>query len=945
MVVGRAGVSPIMVGRRAELDAVARLVDRLAGDPEVALVSGEAGVGKTRLVAELRRRLPPDVPVLTGVADEGTLGRPHGLLLEAVGPAVSGWKDLPEDLVSRADALRLLLGPVVPAIGAPPDRSFTAEELARAAVDLVAHLAGPGSLVVVFEDLQWADAESLVLFSRLALTPGLRLLLVGTYRSESAVSGNRALADFVTGLERRRTVTRIELGRLGRLDVGDFLAGVYGGPVPVPVADAIHRRTGGNPFFIEELVAAAAGAPPAALAELPLPASLTEAVIAHLDGLTATERRVVDAAAVLGQRIPFDPLASVTGLGEEALIEVLRTLVERGLLVETASDVFAFRHALTREAVSSRLLGRERRRLHEKALAALSEAGSDDWSALAAHATAAGRFEEAVALARTGAAAYLRAGATLQALALAERALEEAGGDVHLLEVATRAAWAVGQRSSAIERAQRWREAAGDDDATLAEALRVEARIRFEQGDHEGQEALAGQALEVAERLGPSETLAAAYNLTGEVTMLRYRSEESLPWLARARTMADEVGAGHLVPAILVNEGSALLAIPGRADEGEARLEEAVAAACVLAQGHAALRGLHNLVTGLYRRRPAQVSHDRLAEMERVVEWSGHLDWLPDIATLRADLLAEVEGDRLAAEAIYAGRPPEEGTGSKVWWSLFHRAAWALEESDPGPAAVLVGELAANPAAERAVALHGLGAEVARTRGDADDALAHVEALQELFPSEGKELAWWAESLFIALQAALAAGADPARVRELAVPEVIESAGLVGSFEPAWPLHLEAALRAVEGDHRGAVDAAREALAVEAPEVRPVIFRAELRMVLSRSLLALGETAEARASAEEARRLLDRWPGWRRDEADALLRRLGDPLPAAATGLTAREDEVAALVAEGCSNGEIGRRLFISTKTASVHVSNILAKLGMSSRAEIAAWVARRTPS
>jgi DNA-binding NarL/FixJ family response regulator len=153
---------------------------------------------------------------------------------------------------------------------------------------------------------------------------------------------------------------------------------------------------------------------------------------------------------------------------------------------------------------------------------------------------------------------------------------------------------------------------------------------------------------------------------------------------------------------------------------------------------------------------------------------------------------------------------------------------------------------------------------------------------------------------------------------------------------------LEGALLEAEGDPEGAAKAYTESLADHGRHRWPVMV-ADVHQGLARCLLILGRAAEARDHAEEAVRLLERWPGWRRAEAEALLRRLGGGARAAADeALTARESEVAALVAEGLSNGEIGRRLYISTKTASVHVSNILAKLGMSSRAEIAAWVARR---
>ena len=146
----------------------------------------------------------------------------------------------------------------------------------------------------------------------------------------------------------------------------------------------------------------------------------------------------------------------------------------------------------------------------------------------------------------------------------------------------------------------------------------------------------------------------------------------------------------------------------------------------------------------------------------------------------------------------------------------------------------------------------------------------------------------------------------------------------------------------VEGDPAAALDAYREVLDHH-EHYRAAYLLADCHQGTARCLLALGDQAGALDHARQALRLLERWPGWRRDQAAALLRRLGDgPAPAATPGaLTPREREVAMLVAEGCSNGEIARRLFISTKTASVHVSNILAKLDMTSRAEVAAWAVR----
>jgi hypothetical protein len=136
----------------------------------------------------------------------------------------------------------------------------------------------------VFEDLHWADAESLALFGRLAVTADLPLLLVGTFRPEG-VARRHPLVELLAELERQRLVTGVALERLSRAGVAELLAAVYGNPVPYQVAEALHRRTGGNPFFLEELVVTAGRVDPARLATLPLPWNLSEAVLRRLDDL------------------------------------------------------------------------------------------------------------------------------------------------------------------------------------------------------------------------------------------------------------------------------------------------------------------------------------------------------------------------------------------------------------------------------------------------------------------------------------------------------------------------------------------------------------------------------------------------------------------------------------------------------------------------------------
>ena len=276
---------------------------------------------------------------------------------------------------------------------------------------------------MVFEDLHWADSESITLFERLAEPDCGPLVLVGTYRPD-AISRRHPVNDLLPRLERRHTVTHLRLDRLSQLDVGAFLGAVYGGSPSYRVVESLHARTGGNPFFLEELLGAAGTElDPESLADQPLPWSLAELVRGQLEELEPDERRVLETAAVLGRRIHFDVLAAVTTMDEDELIERLRSLVGRGLLIEQEEDVFAFRHALAREAVGDDLLGREKRRINRRALDALQATGSCDLAAIAHHAEAAGEDDVLVDAARRGSDEYLDQGSTYQALQLAELGL------------------------------------------------------------------------------------------------------------------------------------------------------------------------------------------------------------------------------------------------------------------------------------------------------------------------------------------------------------------------------------------------------------------------------------------------------------------------------------------------------------------------------------------
>jgi tetratricopeptide (TPR) repeat protein len=450
--------------------------------------------------------------------------------------------------------------------------------------------------------------------------------------------------------------------------------------VPYQVAEALHRRTGGNPFFLEELVVTAGRVDPARLATLPLPWNLSEAVLRRLDDLAPSQRRVVDAAAILGRRISFDLLAAVTGSGEDELIAILRHLVAENVMVEEEPDLFAFRHALTREAIGGRLLGRERRRLHEKALAALQETGAGDWAAIAWHAQGAGRYEEMVEAARTGAWSYLQQGSTAEALRLAETGLSEADHDPDLLAAASKAAWMIGLLPLAIEHGRRWhaQAAAGGDPAAEAAALVHLARLYWEARDFQRQWQTVWAALRVAEPLGESEPLARAYSLAAEAHMLNEQHAEAVRWADKALAMAEAVGCPAVRAAALVNKGTALADRVDGHDEGVALLERAVAEAEAGDFGYVLHRALYNLLVQQVDVWPPERSRRVLQRMRETGEQTGRGSEAPGWALHRSEI-AIVEGDPEAAlaslrDARRSDLVPVEGWIDPCWIDLIEVA-------------------------------------------------------------------------------------------------------------------------------------------------------------------------------------------------------------------------------------------------------------------------------
>jgi ATP/maltotriose-dependent transcriptional regulator MalT len=907
-----------MAGRADELERLARLVDAGEG-PAIALVGGEAGVGKTRLVRELADRLPADMVVLAGQADPGSFGRPFELLLDALGTGQAR-----DDV--RVERLA--------------DSERPADERVRLGLEIVHDLTRTVPTMVVFDDLHWADPESVALFDRLAEQGSGPRLLIGTYRPD-ALHRRHPTAEMLPRLERRHAVTHLHLDRLSTAEVASFLTAVYGREPSYRIIDALHARTGGNPFFLEELLTAGPKDDPEALLSQELPWSLAELVHAQLDDLTTEQRRVLETAAVLGvTRVDFDLLSTVSGNTDKELIPIVRALVARGLLVEGEADSFSFRHALVRETIEADLLGRERRHLHHAALDALREMDSHDFAAIAHHARGAGQFDDMVAAAREGALRSLHSGSSYQALQLAELGLSEIGDDAELLAIASQAAWLSGLlvdahalAGRAIQQARRAR----DLEAESA-ALRLICRLDHDIGGAVAMSESTAALAALVERLDEGVEQGMAFAVLTEMHMLADDLDGANAWADRAVALADRLGLPEVRVRAEIERASALINQPELAEQTAAVLGMLVDEAAALGQWVLVARGLNNLVRGDWYRPDGDEARSLLLRMRDATERAGfdmfagsYWDGLADLAEWEGDLGAALtySEEALRAQRRSAGSTP-------VFWYRAHAAGLALEAGEVDRAEAIFGGVDA-AAGANAMWWRGLGLHIAALRGDEDGVRRHGGALIEI--------------------AAIRGGVDPQLVHDLVralligglpieeVQEIFD--GLPIGFghrteqEDPYRMLARAQLLEAGGDFASAVVEYESAIARAGDQVRPAA-RGTAHVGAGRSLAALRRLDDAKEHAAEAEALLARWGGTRVEELAALRRRLGGGETATGPAeLTPREREVAALLTEGLSNGEIATRLFISPKTASVHVSNILAKLGMTSRAEIAAYAVR----
>jgi predicted ATPase len=536
-------------GRRSALEQIDEFVDAGSG---VLLLTGEPGIGKTRLALHaLQRAENEGATVLAGSCLD--LREPAPYM-----PFIDAWDDhLRHGGNGASDVPFLTFEPS----GAAQEDAL---RLFREVEASLAKIAGAGSAAILIDDLHLADESSLRLLHFLARASRTRrFLLVATCRVERLETGT-PLNDLVSDLFRERLVRRVDLDRLGPDATKELIADLTGTEPDDESVRSAHALSGGNPFFTEEIVQARQdGGDPSSST---VPKGLSESLLARVAKLGGDVETFLRAAAVAGQRFTFDLAQRVSGLQIDPALDAAEVAV-RARLIEEEDDGYRFRHALVRESIYGALLGQRRKRLHQLTAEALTEVTPDAHEELASHFQAGGRPEPALEhFLAAGDAARARIGFR-EALAFYEQArhamdelgtpdgperfrllmtlgsiratLSELEQSIEDFDAAARLHRAEdGWTPSANQRARAYRAASlqsmslGDlvgmrsrldaaraeiesepDAREWPEILYHYAQLEWHEGSHEKAYATAEECLVKAEELGESEAIARAYEM------------------------------------------------------------------------------------------------------------------------------------------------------------------------------------------------------------------------------------------------------------------------------------------------------------------------------------------------------------------------------------------------------------------------------------------------
>ena len=989
---------PVLIGRAHDLTTLRSLAGRAkSGQGQVVVLAGEAGIGKSRLAAEVKiSAASHDFLLLQGSCFPTDHAIPYAPLLDLLRSHFSSHSSAPPapEVEQVVQAFLPLLPDVVHvlAAGSPPSTrpSLDPEQEKRRRFEILAHFLTSQTrarpMLLVVEDLHWSDDTSLEFLHYLARRCSAHpLLLLLTYRNDEV---RPSLRHFLAQLDRERLTQEIALARLARDEVDAMLRAILALPrsARLELANPMYILTEGNPFFVEETLTSmiAAGEIFYAngrwdrkeLRELHIPRSVQDAVQQRMDRLSEHARQVLVLAAVAGRRFDFALLQQLGDYNESQLLSLMKELIAAQLVVEESVEQFAFRHALTRQAVYADLLVRERKALHRSIANTMEHLYASTLDAhmadLAYHFYEAGAWEKALEYGqRAGEQAY-RLYAPHTAIEQVTRALDAAQhasitppATLYLLR--GRAYETLGDFEHARLDHQtilRTAQAAGDRHAQW-QAL-MDLGSLWAERDYTQTGGYYQQALALARRMDDSLTLAHNLNRMGNWHVNIEEPDEALQYHQEALTLFQQAhdspgiaetydllgmtatlggdlvqGAVYCQQAVTLlrelddrqglSSSLTLLAELGGIYQGETLVPAPISFADSLHFGEEALKIAresghrsaeaytlaslaHSLGPHGEYARALELAQASLAISEQIEhrQWMTFGYWI--LGTLYLDLLTLPEAQHHLEQALTLARE----VGSWNWIRIvsgFLASAYLLQQDLTKAESILTAAL------EPDAAMQTIGQR-------------HV----------------WAARADLAL-----ARRNPTLALDITDRLIASAANLSGErvIPRLWMLRGEAQTalhRTAEAETT--LRAAQEA--AHAQGLRPWLWR--ICVVLGKLYQSQARREEAEQAFSTARALIEELAA---DVADEHLRahflsqataRLPQKRPfspdraakQAFGGLTAREREVATLIAQGKSNREMAEMLVVSERTIETHVANIMFKLDVQSRRQIRVWVVEK---
>ncbi|HVF40749.1 MAG TPA: AAA family ATPase [Gemmatimonadaceae bacterium] len=961
-------VCPVSVGREEAIRALNQRLDRaVAGDGSFLLISGNAGVGKSRLVKELKREAAiRGVRVIEGRCSSTESSVPYAPLMDALRFRIERGEG--EEAAKVLGPLRSILAPIFPQLDkntepqARPsdhhsDRPF------ELIFSVLARLAQQEPMLLVLEDLHWADPTSLEVLHHLAhRAPQLPLLVVATYRSDE-IHALHPLRRLLGSLARDRVGEEMRIEPLDRDQTAEMLRCMLDAEPDPAFTSVIWRRCEGNPFFVEELLTVLMKGGPVvpdanaaeALDRARLPATVSESVLSRVHALGPSAVEALSVAAVIGRSFEFDDLCVALGISEEDLTDVIEQLVAQQLLREEPGadgDRYAFPHALMQEALYESIISRRRRLLHRQVASAIEQRGEESnptrLDQLAYHFRLGGDHARAYRYSRLAGdeAVRLRAWDDAaehyeNALASLEHLNDDGARAAELLERLAAVAWRQSRAASGrqyVEEALRLRRLLGHHEET-ARLLRRLAAMRVEEGDQSGAAGALNEAMKLIGDYPDSRELGALYDDLGRLSLARGELDEAKSLLVQGLTHAsrDSQNGEDVLAMVSLAEVSV---VTGHLTAGVTQLDVALS---MLRERRLPFERLTRVYAVGVR------TLLRAHEYERALSWAETaialcqkqgvvgLDAL--FRALRAAVLTiTADAEDALVEAIAAVDELRRTERAELRDALrvlgfVHRARGELEAA----------RRAYEEAAGQGESSQSIGlALVAFAEGHIEEAALTLEAAYHEVPVDQPLLA--RQLLPYTVEALIAVG----RVTD-ANAMVRSATDLPDARAGAAQLsHARGLVCLAQG--RGAQ--ARDQFTIAVSEWDKLGNRLEYRRVrvslLEATLIADGPTAGLalgrRLLEELGRPLLPR----EREVVRRILRRAGVRTPAQpASGdarrskLTSREEAVLLQVAEGRTNRQIATALGIAEKTVSVHVSHILAKLECKTRTQAARFVPR----